>query len=71
MSKNILLPLNWRWAGMGYRLNGDGYAIFKNDLTGQRARVGASEAGWDPKTETYKMAAHRAMWKRQLSLEGV
>ena len=55
---------DWTWKGMGYRLNGDGFGIFKNEVTGQRAKVGAIEAGWCPERETYKQACFRAMQKR-------
>lgn len=54
---------------MGYRPNGDGFGRFKNDITGQNVRVGAGEAGWNSKKETYKQACHRVFYHRLLEEE--
>jgi len=56
----------WRWVGMGYRPNGDGYGQFKHDATGRKWRIGAAEAGWDTRKEMYKVACFRAMLIRLL-----
>ena len=59
----------FRWIGMGYRDNGDGYGRIKNDETGQTFRIGAMEACWRPKIETYKQASIRA-FNRRMEREG-
>ena len=63
MSDEEFLKENgWKWTGIQYRLNGDGYGTFKH-TSGLRQKVGAYEVKWNGK-ESFKTACIRTFTQR-------
>lgn len=52
----------WKYCGILYRNNGDGFGHFRNG-SGQRAAVGARESCWDGKS-SFKKAVISAFARR-------